>query len=363
MSFSLNHDLHVETVDTAHLVLVPGRDEVLRLTGLEAEAFALARSGTDTVPDRLAPAMAGLVEAGIVTTDRWSRRTVLRLGGAAAAAGIATIALPGVAAAGSPTTTTPSPDSTSAPTTTIDPAPPGTLYVTDAANRRVFRVTPTGERSTVASDLDWPRAVALDGAGNLYVGVSSPGRVLEFTLSGEPSIVATGFGIAAGLALDGAGNLYIADNDNGKVLKVTPGGVPETFAAVDGADGVAVDGAGNVYVSESNACRVIKIAPDGQRTFIDFDWGYEFPFGIAVDSAGTLYVILGSGDVVSITPGGTRAVIGTGFWNPWGITVGNGDRVYLADTYQSRVVEIPPGGSPVVVFSEPGMQPNGVAVA
>lgn len=50
--------------------------------------------------------MAGLVELGLVRTDVWSRRRVLQLGGAASAATVAVIALPGIAAAASSTTST-----------------------------------------------------------------------------------------------------------------------------------------------------------------------------------------------------------------------------------------------------------------
>lgn len=363
MSFSLAPDLHVETIDATHLVLVPGRDEVHQLTGPDAEAFALARAGTDTVPERLGPAMAGLVELGVVTSDSWSRRTVLRLGGAAAAAGVATIALPGIAAAASSPATSPT-DSTAAPTTTVAPAPRGTLYIAERSKRRVFRVTPSGEQSTVATDLGWPQAVALDAAGNVYVAVASPAQVLRITPSGQQSTVATGLGNPAGLTLDAAGNVYISDSYTGQVLKVTPGGDQVTLASgLDGGEGVAVDSVGNVYVSETNRCRVVEIAPDGRQTSIDFAWAIEFPYGIAVDSAGTLYVILGTGDVIAVAPDGARATIGTDFWEPWGITVDAADTLYIADAYNGRVVRFTSTGDQVVVFSEAGVYPNGVAVA
>ncbi len=115
MKFHCVEGLSVDAVDDGYLVLVPGRSDVLHLRGPQAEAFALARHGCDRVPPELVTPMAGLVELGVVTTVAWSRRRVLQLGGAAAAATVAAIALPSVAAAGSPT-------NTSVPTTkgTID---------------------------------------------------------------------------------------------------------------------------------------------------------------------------------------------------------------------------------------------------
>ncbi|HET8931129.1 MAG TPA: hypothetical protein VFN21_10770 [Acidimicrobiales bacterium] len=105
MTFAVDDRLHVEALGSDWLVLVPGQHEVLHLEGAGAEAFVLARQGVDLVPAHLQTAMAGLVELGVVTTDAWSRRRVLQLGGAAAAAGVAMVALPSVAAAASPTTT------------------------------------------------------------------------------------------------------------------------------------------------------------------------------------------------------------------------------------------------------------------
>lgn len=111
MKFEIVDDLHVEPIEGGHLVLPPGKTDVLHLTGPDAEAFELAEHGTDVVPTHLETAMAGLVELGIVQTTVWSRRRVIQMGGAAAAAAVAVTALPSVAAAasggsggGSPTT-------------------------------------------------------------------------------------------------------------------------------------------------------------------------------------------------------------------------------------------------------------------
>lgn len=105
MKFEVVTDLHVEALDGDYLVLAPGREQALVLKGTDAEAFGLARRGIDVVPTHLEMAMAGLVELGLVATDAWSRRRVIQLGGAAAAAAVAVVALPGVAAAASPGTT------------------------------------------------------------------------------------------------------------------------------------------------------------------------------------------------------------------------------------------------------------------
>lgn len=117
MSFSLTDGLHVEAVDDAFLVLVPGRNEVVHLEGNDAEAFRLASDSVDLVPESVQRSMAGLIELGIVRSDSWSRRRVIQLGGAAAAAAVAVVALPSVAAAAS------------GPGTTLAPPQPGAVTV------------------------------------------------------------------------------------------------------------------------------------------------------------------------------------------------------------------------------------------
>lgn len=115
VNFTARIDLQVEALDDGFMVLIPEQGEVVHLEGRDAEAFALARGGTDEVPDPLTGPMAGLVELGLVATSAWDRRRVLQLGGATAAAAIAVIALPSVAAAASHPGTTTQP-----PTKTLD---------------------------------------------------------------------------------------------------------------------------------------------------------------------------------------------------------------------------------------------------
>ena len=119
--------------------------------------------------------------------------------------------------------------------------------------------------------------------------------------------------------MDSAGNVYVADSGNHTIRKVTSAGVVTTLAGLAGSDGsadgmgsaarfeypsgVAADSAGNVYVADWANQTIRKVTPagvvatlagmvhngggtDGTGSAARFD----YPTGAVVDSAGNVHV-------------------------------------------------------------------------
>ena len=179
--------------------------------------------------------------------------------------------------------------------------PNGNLYIAENFDG-VDEVTPSGQVTDIAngSMFDDPRGIAIDASGNIYVANAGNGTVVKVTPGGAITTFASGFQNPQGLAINASGDLFVANasdstGNDGSVQEVTPNGntgkVSTFLSNLEGPTGVAVDAAGNVYVTNgiNDPAFVNKVGPAG-RALSTFVSGLHFPGYMAFDGAGNLYI-------------------------------------------------------------------------
>lgn len=196
----------------------------------------------------------------------------------------------------------------------------GNLFIADADNQVVVRVSPDGVLTRIAGNgtqgfsgdngqaksaqLFFPESLAVDTAGNIYIADRGNNRIRKVTPAGIISTVA-GDGSAGfsgdngqatsaalneprGVALDLSDNLYIADTQNHRIRKVSTNGTISTVAGNGngqfGGDnaqataaslkqpyGVLADSAGNLLIADTGNNRVRKVGGNGIITTVAGD--------------------------------------------------------------------------------------------
>jgi len=250
----------------------------------------------------------------------------------------------------------------------------GNVFIADQFNNRIRKVDTSGNISTVAgngtsgytgdgsaatsAEMADPEGIAVDSSGNLYISDTANCVVRKVTSSGTISTIAGNFtngcgysgdGAAAtaamlnhpsGLVLDSKGNLYIADTSNdivrilttdgnintyagnfGAGIGFTGDGGPATSARMNNPEGLAIDSAGNLYVADgnNNRVRVVNAATGVISTFA---------------GSSTLGAYSGDGGLA------TKAKLNT----PKGVAIDSVGNLYIADAYNARIRLVSPSG-------------------
>jgi Bacterial Ig domain/Fibronectin type III domain/NHL repeat len=228
----------------------------------------------------------------------------------------------------------------------------GNVFFADMGNSRIRKISASGTITTVAGTgvahfsgdggpavsaaINHAEGVAVDSKGNIYISDTGNSRIRMINAAGIINTVA-GTGAAGfsgdggpaisaklnkpvGIALDSSGKLYIADCYNNRIRVINSGNI--ATLAGDGAPGLTGDGghamsaslkfpsgvsvtaAGNVYIADwHNQCvRVINtsgtittLAGTGVAGFSGDGTAasgaiFKYPFGLATDSKGNIFV-------------------------------------------------------------------------
>ena len=307
----------------------------------------------------------------------------------------------------------------------------GVIYVADTNNHTIRKITADGTVSTLAGSpgqsgstngaasaarFNAPVDVTVDGTGNVYVADRDNHAIRKVTLAGAVTTLAgnpaasgslDGTGGAArfrnpeGLVVDAAGTLYVSDTLNPLIRKVTAAGVVTTLAGTAGAygstdgtgtaarfirpRGVKLDAGGNLLVADSNTETIRKVTPGGVVTTLAGSAGnqgfvngsgtaarFDAPTGIALDSAGNIYVadtnnfairkMTPAGDVTTLSGGPKLAgsTDGTGtaarFNQTGGCDMDASGNLYVPDTINCTIRKITPQGVVTTLAGTPGTQ-------
>jgi sugar lactone lactonase YvrE len=225
----------------------------------------------------------------------------------------------------------------------------GNVFIADAANGTIRRITTAGAVTTfagtagafgaadgtgAAASFYRPVGIARDASNNLYVADPVAHTIRKITTGG---VVSTFAGVSAvvgandntgssatfrgptNIVADASGNLFIADTGNHMIRRVTPAGVVTTFAGqaqtagsangngtaarFNGPTGLAIDSTGNIFVADTGNSIIRKISPAGVVTTVAGTAGstgstngtgtaarFRLPAALAVTTTGILYV-------------------------------------------------------------------------
>jgi len=255
----------------------------------------------------------------------------------------------------------------------------GNLWVADNGDSTVFEFTKSSGYATAAianTSFIGPAGIAVDSHDNVFV--SAGATVFEMTLASNYNTVTTlapaynDFYLPYGLAVDSIGNVFVTDWANNEVKEITPSSNYQIVSILaQGTSfnfpyGIVVEPGGDVIVANGQDASVVNVleAP-GYSTVSTLNVNaLDFPFYVALDTSGNLFITDNSATVKEtlagvtvsavspnsgLTTGGTPVTItGTNFASGATVTFGNTPATSVTFNNTGSITAISPTGTGTV---------------
>jgi sugar lactone lactonase YvrE len=246
----------------------------------------------------------------------------------------------------------------------------GNVYFTDQYYNVLRKIDANGIMHTIAGNwfpggtgnggaasaarLQSPQGITMDAAGNIYVADAGNKVVRKITPSGNISIYAGGgtgaygsgdgdsathavLGAVCGLAFDNAGNLYIADF-NTKLRKVNISGIITTVVGTAGTIGYSGDGGPATAAAASN---ISDVTTDASGNVYISDYGFNAIRKI--NTAGIISLVAGSATTLGGSTGDGGPATSARLNGPTGVRIDATGNMFISDQSNSRIRKVTSG--------------------
>jgi len=262
----------------------------------------------------------------------------------------------------------------------IAPDGAGNLYVAEAGNNIIRKITPEAVVSRLAGGIgkqgttDGPGLIALfkyaysvctDRLGNVYVGDVDAYNIRKIRPDGMVSIYAARAVRPTGLIMDGNGTLLCVGPSYDAVQRINTAGQSNDVVmnSIGSLWGITFDANGNIIVSDQQYHVIRRVMPDGSSNIIagvflkagQIDGKadtalFNTPKALATDKDGNIYVadqgnnairkIATDGTVTTLISNISRYTLDSSFSGAWGICIDNNNILYITNTGESTILKV-----------------------